>query len=147
MFITPHMLVGITIASRLRNFWSVFIFCWLSHYLLDFLPHWDYLEKITQTEHFIRILADFIFGLILVAILIYFFNQKYKSLIIFGLIIAILPDFFQFTYYLFDIQWLSPLVWIHNTFHYWKGLSFWQGIPLTIIISLTAIWLFIYPKK
>ena len=65
MIITPHMLVGAAIGARVRNIWLVFILAWLSHYLLDFLPHWDYLDAIdiANPDHLLKMGLDFIIGI------------------------------------------------------------------------------------
>ena len=45
MVLVPHMLVGAAIGSQVSSYWLAFLFGLMSHYLLDSLPHWDYLQK------------------------------------------------------------------------------------------------------
>jgi hypothetical protein len=148
MIIIPHMLVGAAIGARVRNIWSVFVLVWLSHYLLDFLPHWDYLDviDITNPDHLLKIGLDFIIGIILLMVLVSSYSNSRKWLISAGLIIAFLPDVLNVFYYSFDIEWLSWLVSFHRAAHYWKGLSFWQGMSATVIVSLMAIFVLVCPK-
>jgi len=147
MIIIPHMLVGAAIGRRVRNIWLVFIFGLISHCLLDFLPHWDYLLRveITNIEHLIKIGLDFILGASIIFILIRSCSKKWLVLV--GIIAALLPDFLNFIYYNFGFQWLEPLIKFHHTIHYWQGLSFWQGFPAGLSVSLLAIIVFALLNK
>lgn len=139
MVILPHMLIGAAIGARIRKIWLVFVLAWLSHYFLDFLPHWDYLTEIeiTNLGHLTRIAIDLILGIILVLFLIRSYSKKWSILI--GIIAILLPDILNVVYYTFTPQWLEPLVLFHNKVHFWKGLSFWQGLPATLLTILVAI--------
>jgi len=147
MIIIPHMLVGAAIGRRVRNIWLVFIFGFISHYFLDFLPHWDYLSKIeiTNTAHLIKIGLDFILGAFLVFILTRSFSKK--RLVFIGVTAALLPDFLNIIYFSFGVYWLNPLVLVHGIAHHWQGLSFWQGLPAGLFVSLLAIIVFVLSSK
>jgi len=41
MFLTPHAATGIYIGSQIPNAWLAFLFGFISHLLLDFIPHGD----------------------------------------------------------------------------------------------------------
>jgi len=147
MIIIPHMLVGAAIGRRVHNIWLVFIFGFISHYLLDFLPHWDYLSRIeiTNPDHLIKIGLDFILGVSIIFILIRSCSKKWLVLV--GIIAALLPDFLNVIYYSFGFQWLELLSQLHHTAHYWQGLSFWQGLPAGLFVSLLAIIVFVLSPK
>ena len=139
MVITPHMLVGAAVGAQSPNVWAAFIFGLLSHFLLDMLPHWDYLDrlKITKIVDLIKIGLDFILGTIIVLVFVWTFPQK--LLIIFAIAGALLPDILVFLYAHLKIKWLKPFFQFHHKVHYCKRLSFWQGFPSALIIIVVSI--------
>jgi len=144
MPITPHMLVGAAIGTQSPNLLIAFCLGLVSHYLLDALPHWDYLPKdwlrkigITRPDHFKKIGLDFILGAMIVSILTWSYPQK--LLILAGITAALLPDFFQLIYYTFKIKWLKPLSRFHKKIHLYDELPFRLGFPAILIVSLIAI--------
>lgn len=140
MIITSHMLVGAAIGVQSPNIWTAFCFGVISHYLLDFIPHWEYLEtiKITKANHLMKIFIDFIIGVIVILIIFWFFPFN-KIIIISGIFGALLPDFIEFLYKNFKIKFLRPLVIFHNKIHYFKDVSFWPGLPGALIVLLLSI--------
>lgn len=141
MVITPHMLVGAAVGSKFGNPWLVFTLGLLSHYLLDALPHWDYLKgiEIKNPDHLIKIGLDFILGGFFVFLLTYSSEQRF--LILIALLGALLPDILEVIYCNFNIKWLRPLSLIHHKIHYPKRLSFWAGLPATLAVCLIAVYL------
>jgi len=139
MFITPHMFVGVAIGVKVSNPWIVFFLGLFSHYLLDFLPHWDYLTeiKIDKKEHFLKISLDFIIGTIIVLFLIW--DLPNKIIILIAISSTLLPDCLEFIYNNFKVKKLKFLSNFHHKIHYWKYLSFSQGIPAILIVSIAAI--------
>ena len=71
MILTPHILAGAAIGANSSNFLTAFIFGLASHFVLDALPHWDYIDKIdiSRPSHLIKIGLDFILGIIIVLLL------------------------------------------------------------------------------
>lgn len=141
MVLMPHMLVGAIVGSRMKNIWSVFVLSLASHYFLDFLPHWDYLNKIDPDNliHLTKIGIDVILGFALVIILSLKYSRKTRELIFFGAGVAIFPDFLNFIHVNLKLEWLKTVVDFHNLIHYWTGLSFWQGFSAAIIVIFAAI--------
>ncbi len=62
MVITPHILVGAAIGSKIKKIGWIIILGLLSHLVLDMIPHWDYgnsaLKKFTKTKSY-KILFKF----------------------------------------------------------------------------------------
>lgn len=142
MIITPHMLVGAAIGIYSPGIAPAFGFGVLSHYLLDALPHWDYLGEIrtSKAQNFLKIVLDFIIGLVAVLALVWDLPQK--DLIIAGVMGTLLPDCVQFIYQnLFKNRILGFLYRFHNSIHIWKNVPFWRGLPAPLIVSLAAIWI------
>ncbi len=144
MFITPHMLVGAAIGVKASNPWTAFCFGLLSHYLIDFLPHWDYLKeiRINKLEDFLKIFLDFIIGTIMVLFLVW--NLPNKLIIAIAVVSALLPDFLEFIYKNFKVKQLQFLSDFHHKIHFWKHLSFAQGIPAILTVSTIAILFIIF---
>jgi len=63
MILIAHMLAGAALASKINTVWLVVLLAFLSHYLLDFLPHIEYSNKKVK-----YIFLDFVSGLILIYI-------------------------------------------------------------------------------
>lgn len=145
MGITPHMLVGAAIGSQGPNLWAVFSLGFISHFILDLLPHWDYLDsiEINKPSHLIKIVLDAVLGSLLVLTLIWFYPQN-TLMIMTGLVAVLLPDGLQFLYNTFRFKVLQPFSLIHHGIHYARKISFWKGAPTAIIVSLTALFVFIF---
>jgi len=144
MVITPHMLVGTAIGLHSNNIWMAFSFGLISHYLMDFLPHWEYLTnlKISKSNKIItKLIFDFVLGFVLVLILIW--SEPQKVIIAFAVFGALLPDFIQGIYFNFSIKQLKIFHRFHYRIHYWKDLSFWQGLPATLIVIIISLFLII----
>jgi len=136
------MLVGSVVGIRAKRVWSVFILALASHYLLDFLPHWDYLDKVALEgfNDLIKIGIDLLIGIIIVILLSLKYPRKKRELIFLGAGVSIFPDFLNFAYVNLNLESLKPLIGFHNTIHYWSGLSFWQGLPALILIILISFY-------
>jgi len=146
MIITPHMLVGAVVGAHSSHLWSAFILGLFSHCLLDVFPHWDYLDKvkIKNPDHLKKIGLDFILGSLLILFLTWSSSQKFFILV--ALAAALLPDCLEVFYTNFNIRWLKPLSQIHHKIHFQKRLSFWQGLPFMLIVSLTALIILVFDK-
>ena len=141
MVIVPHMLAGAAIGAHSPNVWAAFCFGLLSHYLLDSLPHWEYLDsiKISKFKHLAKILIDLIIAIIIVLIVAW----PLKIIIIFGIMGALLPDFIEFLYINYKIKLLRPLSLFHHKVHYYKKIPFLKGsIFQVIIIAISIIMLY-----
>jgi len=139
------MLVGAAIGSQSLNLWAVFGLGFISHFILDFLPHWDYLDtiKIDKPSHLIKIFLDAALGSLLVLILVWFYPQNIL-MIMTGLVAVLLPDGLQFLYNTFRFKILQPFSLIHYKIHYAEKISFWKGVPSVIAVSLIAVVIFIF---
>jgi len=136
------MLVGASIGSRIKNIWLVFVLALISHYLLDFLPHWDYLDKVIigGIADLIKISLDVLLGVALILILSLKYSRKKREIIFFCAGLTIFPDFLNFVYVNLNLEWLKIIIDFHNLIHYWTGLSFWQGFPAAIIVVFISFY-------
>ena len=157
MILSTHVVVGSAIASLIPNHPIVgFSLAFVSHFLLDAIPHWDYKLKasvrseenpldadIAINRHFIRDL--FCIGVyILIGIVIAIFvlggaSRLSTSAILAGTLGGIMPDVLQFVYMKIRRQPLISLqkfhLWIHAKKHINDPFS---GIIRQIVIVATT---------
>lgn len=117
MIFTFHLLFGAAIAAKIPILPLAFLFCFLSHYFLDFLPHKDLytVPNIHKRQwknsffDFSKVFLDFFFGTLLILILSKNFLLSFS-----GGFSAALPDGFVLLHLIFPKNKL--LKW-HYTFH------------------------------
>lgn len=152
MLLTPHTLLGITIAAKIKNPLLSLSTAFFSHFLADAsFPHWNphiYTElkknkKISQ-KSLIIILVDFFLSLLLA---LFFASQVLpdtkKAIIIFsGGLAAILPDSFEIPFYFFGStnKWLLKYIHFHHRFQI--DVSFFPGMAAQIAL-IGLCWLLI----
>lgn len=153
MLLAPHILVGAAIAANSPTLLLGVIFAFLSHFLLDAIPHWEYsikpLENIKIKGRlycmpiFRRIAIDIFVGLIiLMAALKISANNIPFALWAFGGFFGILPDGLAFLLFLRPknkilASFLKIIYAVHRRLHYDKEK---RGIPpLRIGLATQAI--------
>jgi hypothetical protein len=148
MILTPHILVGAAIGSKFS--WpAVFFIGFLSHYLLDALPHYEYdisdikYKKIQLNKAFfitlLKLTGDFCLGLLIV--LLFIFNNPHFFMAAWGVFSSLLPDGLLFLYWNFpNNRLLKFFANPHRASHYLKNKSpVWLGLIIEIIVSLAAL--------
>ncbi len=64
MILTPHILVGAAIAAKTANPYLGILFAFLSHYLLDAIPHADYpIEDLSEEKVNLKAVKEFLFAI------------------------------------------------------------------------------------
>jgi len=122
MIITPHILVGATIGSKISSLPLIFITAFLAHFVLDMIPHWEYSiarikkdKKISKKSYgeSLKIAIDSLFAIIIIFLLTRNSFNQFK--IMFGGFSGIVPDI------LLMASWLKPSkpLIILKRFHYW----------------------------
>lgn len=106
MIITPHLLLGAAIGAKIKNFGWIIVLAFLSHFVLDRIPHWDYgndtLKKFEKNRSykslfvfFLQMILDGLIGLVVVFILIWqkkMIDFNNLSFIATGILASIFPD-------------------------------------------------------
>jgi hypothetical protein len=145
MILTPHMLLGAVIASKIEYTPLAIIMAFLSHYFLDLIPHIEYpIDNIENKQwkkslpDILRVLLDFSFGILL--ILIFSNNQPAVFICVFS---AILPDGFSFLKYFFTNKILKIHNNIHqNKIHFLKTKKFsifWRILSQILVIFISIV--------
>ena len=131
MVLAVHIIVGAAIATKTQNPILGLSFAFLSHYLIDIIPHQKYnvgniLNKQWKNSFkcFLKITADLFLGI--GSILLF---SKNTSLGLAGGFLAILPDGLTFLYLIFPgSKILKPLYNFHrDTVHFHRN----KKIPLS----------------
>lgn len=145
MVLTPHMLIGAAIGSQSKSIFWAFCFGLISHYILDAMPHWEYLrhlKQIKKPKNLLKILIDFFIGLFIVFLFIGLdFNSNKLILIFTGIIAAILPDILQVIIYFLKLKYLNFLSILHDKIHNKKDLLFLENLLIMILIFLLFIFI------
>lgn len=146
MILTAHLLTGAAIATKIHNPIMGLFFAFLSHYILDFIPHCEYIpslkksSKISPTVLF-KIGIDFLIG---VFILLLLCQNKFLALI--GGFLAILPDFDNLFFifpWLLKNRFLKTDVYFHlEKIHFFenKKIPLFARILSQVLVILIAIY-------
>ena len=128
MWLVPHTLVGVTIASKIPNPLIAIPLAVLSHFLLDATPHWTTTIS-TRGRDFYIFLTDFGLGFVLG--LIFAFRAEAFSpefwLVISCAAAANLPDAIRFPHYFYGYN--SKLFWLTERFHRWVDQDVRHNTP------------------
>lgn len=138
MIYTPHIVVGAVIGAKTQNLGLIIIFAFLSHIILDLIPHYDYsLKKLLAFIHkkkdgvrkkiFIDCLkgaVDILLGLIIVFFILHkngFFihiNYTHLGLIVAGIFFSTLPDSIQSFFHIFPSKIGLKYTKFHHALHW-----------------------------
>jgi SNF family Na+-dependent transporter len=165
MILTPHAIVGATLANIFPDDPALgFGLAFVSHYVLDILPHTEYdignfYDKKTRTlnnifknkrtfVNFLFIVVDFIVAVIL-CVLLFVRSEKSAVVTFMGILGGLLPDFFQFMYFKFKGEPWKFYQNIHDKLHKIikvKNEKFW-GTFLQIIIPILILVIYFWVKR
>ena len=164
MILFTHALVGGAVAAAFPTTPTLgIIAAFISHFVLDVIPHWDYAilsesanpkfsDKAFSWKNrlflldLMRIALDAILGFFLTLGLFLYFRKDLALIAAIGALFAILPDFLQFVYRLFPhspIKYLQQFhSWVHSGVRYDNrqalGISLQAGMTLIVVAILYA---------
>lgn len=164
MILVTHGIVGGGLGAVIPGGPLVsFVVGFVSHFVLDTLPHWDYKLGSVSEQYddkvgfkvkdspallvdMFKVSIDGIFGLVLPFIfLLSFPGQGVWLSILCGSIGAILPDFLQFVYAKREYRWLRSLQafheWVHTDYRIKRPLvgPALQFIPIIFVLSIILL--------
>ena len=143
MLSTPHLMVGAAIVRSIPNPYISLPAAFLSHFLFDFIPHWDFSVSL-KPNHLIWVLVDYGIGLSLVYFLS--FGERDQALILLGGITATLPDFILGGWKVLEISILNiPPIKSLNNFHQniQNRVSIFWGSLISIITILVSAYILV----
>lgn len=148
MILTPHILVGAAIASKTSNPVLGLTLAFLSHYLVDAIPHTDYaIAHVTRRKinfsafkEFFLALSDIVGGLILVYLLVSR-NGHDQLYLLMGGFAAALPDSIHASSYVFPPRIIKILNVGHTLHSKYKNPPIFLGVltQVGIIIISTLV--------
>jgi len=119
MILSVHIILGAAIALNINPLFGGLLLAFLSHYLLDALPHWEYSIKNIKEKNwrsslvdFLKISLDIFFGFLIV-----YFLSKNFILASLGALFAVLPDIFIFLNIILPNRILGSLCNFHQKIH------------------------------
>jgi hypothetical protein len=136
MTLATHAIVGGAVASLFPSHpITAFIAGFMSHFILDAIPHWDYkilsayanpniaasTQKIKVDKYFgfdlLRIGADVLLGIIITLLVWHPTGAVQLQILSLGMIGGMLPDFLQFVYARFPHQPMVLIQKFHDFMH------------------------------
>jgi len=145
MTIIPHALTGAAAAALSENYFLAFWLGFVSHFVLDALPHLEPKHLVTKNHDgtktwsvwlYVFVLAEIIFTIV------FFYLIRHHpdfNILIFGLLGGLFPDMIVNNPFL---QWLRPkpifkqFFSLHDTIHLDLDLKFW---PISFIVETLLI--------
>lgn len=139
MILATHLIIGAAVGSQISNPAVAVSINLLLHYLLDFIPHWDYLDKILKKD-IPKIAVDFLIGVILLVPLYFIFLKAINPITFFlGAAGGILPDFLQGLYNLLGLNFLNFHHRFHSFIHFQKNQPFLKGFGIQLILAIASL--------
>jgi len=149
MLETPHVVLGVAIATKIPNPWVSIPLALASHFVLDKVPHWNP-HLYTETQKSGRpgkvSTAIAIFDIGLSLILGFWFAGRVlpdyqKSTIILACCLAsVLPDVVKYPYYYFKMRFKTLVSWVKFERSLQVDTSFYPGILTQLLTILASIW-------
>ena len=147
MILLVHMLLGAAIGNLGINPVLAVILAFLSHYLLDFIPHIEYSIKNIKNKNwskahweFIKVFIDF-----LSAIALILFFSKNQPIIYICALAAIIPDGLSILNYILKLKILNKHSYIHQEkIHFLKNKKiskFWRISSQILVVIVCLIFL------
>ncbi len=162
MTLATHIVVGAAGAKIFAtNPIQGFIIGWLSHYILDFIIHWDYPLSVTKTKKvqfpegnpFLnkeilidvsKVIVDALLGFIIVYLFLRDGVQFFNPILFAGALGGTIPDFLQFLYAIRNIKLVGVFQKFHNFMHAQRDFSTRPilGISIQLILIFVILVLF-----
>lgn len=152
MILTTHMLAGAALGANVQNPYAVAGLAVILHFVLDLLPHGDYLNKNSRLREFWKVAIDLLVGIALIAPFLFIPGKSSGSSlnILIGVFFSLFPDGTTFLYIWMKVKFLRPLKDFHARLHYYPDSSprrqfRFKNNLFDILISLISLIILIYP--
>jgi hypothetical protein len=147
MILTTHILAGAVLGKEINNPYAVAGLAIAVHFLMDLVPHGDYLNKKSKMREFWKVAFDLAVGLgTVVAILFFRGEPSVANLrgIAIGIFFSLLPDGTTLLYWKMGMKFLKPIKMFHEKMHFYPDFSSKREFRLKnnlfdILVSLTAV--------
>lgn len=146
MLLTQHLLVGAAIGRHVENIWLVMVLAFLSHYILDMIPHRSMshvkgykeagLKGVRKKELAIKGIEP-VLGLA-IAMLFIHSNSDYAFNMAIGALFGFLPDFLTFIIWKKDLKRFDRLVPRPGIKWYWRTKTWTWGLVTQLAVFFIA---------
>jgi hypothetical protein len=149
MFWIVHILIGMIIGIQFKSPWLIIPIAILSHFILDAIPHWDGnfdKKKFKKTGNVvvndIDMVVKFLDIIGSLSVIIYFYMQSDRNMMVLGAVMAILPDLSKVGYLtkLKDTKGYMHYIMFHNNIQgeapLLDGLSIQACFFIVMVIAL-----------
>jgi hypothetical protein len=162
MILASHIIVSGLLGAETRNYFLAAILGIISHYILDGIPHWNYLtdefELRAKTEtgfikskkfwqEIIKVGADILIGVALLFVFLRPFSYANIFPAAISIFFGILPDPLNLLYWITNwkmLKWNSDLQhFMHYSIHKKIKQGFWPGITIQIA-TVGMVFLILY---
>jgi hypothetical protein len=141
MILLVHLLFGALIGQKIANPFLAVILAFLSHYLLDSIPHIEYakIDSKIRRRDIILVATDLLTGILLIIIF-----AKHQPVIYICAFFAILPDLIYASSFFRINKFIKTHEKIHNGVHFLekKKISVLWRIASQVVIVISCIALF-----
>lgn len=136
MILTPHLIVGAAIGQSMPESYWIIPAAFFSHYFLDAIPHWEYLDqRFRLKEAALKIALDLLVGLGLILI---FFDFSWWVWL--GVFFAGLPDLPNLLYSFWKENWfLKKYFAMNDLVHFFYPAPVVLGVFTQILVVVLAI--------
>jgi hypothetical protein len=162
MIFTPHMLTGVVIGAKTQNLGRIIILGIGFHFVLDKLPHWDYVvqkhtEQFRKTKKikalfplFFKIFLDIVIGFSIFLIIAYYNKELLAHLpfIFAGIFFSVLPDIYLGWLFMFAPKKLAEkhILFHEKYLHYpeskeKEGKITFLGIATQVLVIIACVFL------
>lgn len=136
MILAPHMLVGVVLTKFFPvNIW-LFLLILLSHYVLDTLPHREYVETMDDFKK----VGGYILLDLLTGFLLSFWLVGISWVVCGAIFFALLPDLpiLLLAFYRQN-KFLKNYSLLNHFFHFCYPTSAWLGVIVQLLVMISAI--------
>jgi len=143
-----HILIGMIIGVKFKSPWLVIPIAILSHFILDAIPHWDGnfdKKKFKKTKSVvindIDMIVKFLDIIGSISVIIFFYMQADKGMMVLGAVMAILPDLSKVGYLtkLKDTKGYMHYIMFHNNIQGEASIMDGLSIQAIFFISLVIV--------
>ncbi len=144
MILFCHLLVGALIAAKIKIIPLALLLAFLSHYILDFIPHTEYSIKNIKGRNwrksildFLKVTLDISLGVLLILIF-----SKNQPIIFIGALFAVLDDGFSLLGLIFPSRLLKIYYDFQRKIHFFKSkkISLFWRIFSQVLTILTVVY-------
>ncbi len=148
MFYVIHVLLGGLIGLHFHSLLLVVVLAFLSHFVLDMLPHWslgfdkEYFKKYSELNWSKKMVFLGVIDGLVAIYLLFVLNAKFSSgLILIGALVAVFPDMMSLGYFTRLKKRKKYERFLHFHSNIQREVGFLAGclIQLTILLVLTAV--------